>query len=56
MGQGTSGLVSGKADKADATLEFEPGHKIFAQNEKKRFKGISFYSLNADTFWNFMKN
>ena len=42
MGQGTSGFIAGKADsKNDSTLQFEPGHKIFAQTEKhKRFKGI----------------
>ena len=42
MGQGTSGLIAGKADaKYDSTLEFEPGRKIFAQTEKyKRFKGM----------------
>jgi hypothetical protein len=41
MGQGASGTAAGRPDKGDATLEFEPGHKIFAQIEKsKRFKGI----------------
>ena len=42
MGQGTSGLPGGKSEKSnDSTLEFEPGHKIFAQTERnKRFKGI----------------
>jgi hypothetical protein len=41
MGQGASGMVSGKADRNDATtLEFEPGHKIFTQAGKnKRIKG-----------------
>ena len=40
MGQGTSGLVVGKAEKFDSTLEFEPGHKIFAQTERnKRTRG-----------------
>ncbi|XP_028414022.1 5'-AMP-activated protein kinase subunit beta-1-like [Dendronephthya gigantea] len=52
MGQGTSALSAGRNDKNnDSTLEFEPGHKIFAQIERnKRFKA------NTDTQMDFQSS